>query len=80
MHLDETMLQSKTAGTLVEFIDELMKIALDVNGRQMADDHTYTQITNSYESIKKKHAKALERRSSSCRDERFEYLNVETEE
>ena len=67
MHLDETMLQSKTAISLVEFIDELMKIALDVNGRQMADDHTYTQITNSYESIKKKHAKALKRRSMTYR-------------
>ena len=67
MHLDETMLQSKTAISLVEFIDELMKIALDVNGRQMADDHTYTQITNSYETIKKQHAKALKRRSMKYR-------------
>lgn len=67
MHLDETMLQSKTAISLVEFIDELMAIALDVNGRQMADDHTYTQITNSYETIKKQHAKALKRRSMKYR-------------
>lgn len=69
MHLDETMLQSKTAISLVEFIDELMKIALDVNGRQMADDHTYTNITNSYETIKKEHDKALKRRSMSYRKE-----------
>ena len=67
MHLDETMLQSKTAISLVEFIDELMAIELDVNGRQMADDHTYTQITNSYETIKKQHAKALKRRSMKYR-------------
>ena len=74
MHLDETMLQSKTAISLVEFIDELMAIALDVNGRQMADDHTYTEITNSYETIKKQHAKALKRRSISCSDDRFKYI------
>ena len=41
-----------TTEELMGFIDELMKIALDVNGRQMADDHTYTQITGIYKMFK----------------------------
>tara|TARA_R100001082_G_scaffold85754_1_gene52341 strand:+ start:305 stop:484 length:180 start_codon:yes stop_codon:yes gene_type:complete len=41
-----------TTEELMGFIDELMKIALDVNGRQMADDHIYTQITGTYKMFK----------------------------
>ena len=41
-----------TTKELMGFIDKLMKIALDVNGRQMADDYTYTQITGTYKMFK----------------------------
>ena len=67
MHLDETILQSKTTMNLVKFIDELMKIALDVNGKQMSDDFTYTHIMGKYEGIKKLHDKAMIKRNKPYR-------------
>ena len=51
-HNPHIMWSEYTTEELMGFIDELMKIALDVNGRQMADDHTYTQITGIYKMFK----------------------------
>lgn len=66
MHLDETMLQSKTAGSLVKFIDNLMIL---VNASCGAGE-----LQSDYDNIKKQHAKALKRRSISCSDDRFKYI------
>ena len=62
MHLDETMLQSNTAITLVKFIDELMKL-VESDVYPDISVKKYAKLKNSYYEITEKHIKAVKRRS-----------------
>lgn len=59
MYLDETILQSRTTLTLVEYIDELYKY-LD---RYNMSNSTWTELERKYHDIKGQSEKALAKRS-----------------
>ncbi|QDP53413.1 MAG: hypothetical protein GOVbin4296_23 [Prokaryotic dsDNA virus sp.] len=70
MYLDETILQSRTTATLVEYIDELWEF-LEVMDCQMKmkDLDTFMDIQKKYHEIKKQSNKALLRREMKYRKE-----------
>lgn len=64
MYLDETILQSKTTLSLVEFIDELWEVIDEGTlESEYLDSEYYMKIKNRYESIKAKAEKAKHKRS-----------------
>ena len=62
MYLDETILQSRTTLTLVEYIDELWKF-LDVCDMEMSMSIEYQRLSKKYHDIKGKADKASRKRS-----------------
>jgi len=61
MYLDETILQSRTTLSLVEFIDEFMKFVEDNHFNQHKEE--WKEIERKYFEIKKKANKASKKRS-----------------
>lgn len=59
MYLDTTILQSRTTGTLIEYIDELFEIANDYNNYPMNDPQTSDYMENKYQEIKKQYRIAI---------------------
>ena len=78
MYLDETILQSRTTITLMEFIDELME-------SRISKDDPNLDINIRYKEIKKQHERALKRRSRHYRTDLYdisetgEYISKEEE-
>ena len=60
MYLDETILQSRTTQTLVEYIDELWKY---LNEEEHFDFDTYSCMQDRYINIKQQAEKAKNKRS-----------------
>jgi hypothetical protein len=59
MYLDETILQSRTTQTLVEFIDELFEWLAD----DRMEQKKYEELHYKYHQIKEKATKASKKRS-----------------
>lgn len=64
MYLDETILQSKTTLSLVEFIDELWEVIDEGTlESEYLDSEYYMKIKNKYHDIKGQSEKAKRKRS-----------------
>ena len=62
MYLNETILQSKTTLSLVEYIDELWKF-LDECDVEMSMSLDYTKLSQKYDEIKYKAERAKKKRN-----------------
>ena len=73
MYLDETIMQSRTTITLVEYIDEIWDMLNDLSvDKGVISHNNYFDIKKKYNDIKEQHEKALKRRSRQYRTDLYE--------